>query len=237
MEKWRRRKTLIYRCRLSWAKQRLLLALFAAGATAAGAARAARVNRDTGQRIFRVFRTMIALERAAVAPFCGRAEIDECYLSGGAGGRRAAKRGRSLAGKFCVIGAAQREENSGLRRLRLKVIPRADSPTLTAFARETVAAGADVHTDQLSAYNRLDAAGFRHFSVNHHRMFRERATGACTNLIESAWSGLKRHFVRFCGGWRHNLELFLREFEMRWECGAAAFERALEALLLARLRI
>lgn len=233
--KRRRRRTMIYRCRLTWTKQRLLLALFVAGSTARAAARAAGVNRDTATRIFRLLREFIALERAAIAPFFGRAEIDECYLSGGVGGRKVAKRGVSLDGKFCVVGAAQREANSGLRRLRLKIITRVNTETLTAFARETIAPGADVHTDQLSAY-KLDAAGFRHFQVNHHREFRNRDTGACTNLIESAWSVLKRHFARFCGGWRHNLHLFLREVEMRWELGADHFGAGLRALLDENLR-
>ena len=197
-----------------------------------GAGRGAR-RRMTAQRIFRVFRERIALSRAAVSPFVGRAEVDECYLSGGRGGRRVSKQGRSLSGKFAVVGVAQREKMSGLRRLRL--VGRVDCPTLTAFVVENVRRGAQVHTDQLPAY-KLGLVGFDHRQVNHHREYKCAATGACTNLIENAWSVLKRHLGRFCGGWRHNLILFLREIEMRWECGVATFGAALRELLLDSLR-
>lgn len=234
-KKKRRVKTLIYRCRLSWTRQNALLALFSAGATARAAARAVGVNRMTAQRIFRVFRERIALSRAAVSPFVGRAEVDECYLSGGRGGRRVSKQGRSLSGKFAVVGVAQREKMSGLRRLRLQVVGRVDCPTLTAFVVDNVRRGAQVHTDQLPAY-KLGLVGFDHRQVNHHREYKCAATGACTNLIENAWSVLKRHLGRFCGGWRHNLILFLREIEMRWECGVASFGAALRELLLDSLR-
>ena len=57
-----------------------------------------------------------------------------------------------------------------------------------------------------------------------------------TRIGRAAWGCLKRHLGRFCGGWRHNLILFLREIEMRWECGVASFGAALRELLLDSLR-
>lgn len=42
---------------------------------------------------------------------------------------------------------------------------------------------------------------------------------------------MRRHLNRFCGGYRHNLRLFLAEIEMRFECGVQTFEKALRKLL------
>lgn len=217
------------RSKLSAGTQQLLLRLFCAGVTARGAALAAGVNRNTSTRFFRIFRRRIALARAALAPLVGECAADECYLRGGPGGRKAARRGRSLAGKFAVAGVAQRDAETGVRRVRMARIDRVDEGTLAGFVRAGVAAGATVHTDSLASY-RLAPLGYRHLRVNHSVKFKDRRTGACTNVIESCWALLKRHLCRFCGGWRHNLDLWLREVEMRWECGGARFFAELDRL-------
>lgn len=224
------RQSLIRRCRVSVAKQRVLFALFCAGATARASARAAGVNRNTAARIFRVFRLLIALSRLSLAPFSGRVEIDECYLRGGNGGRKVARQGRCNAGKFVVVGAAQRCPETGTRRLKTAVIPQANRETLHAFARKHVAPGSEINTDQFKAY-KLNKCGYVHKRVNHSLVFKDFRNGACTNTIESAWSVLRRHLGRFCGGYRHNLHLFLAEIEMRFECGVKAFEKRLKKLL------
>ena len=223
-------QSLIRRCRLSLAKQRMLFALFCAGATARASARAAGVNRNTAARIFRVFRLLIALSRLSFAPFAGRVEIDECYIFGAPGGRKVARQGRCLAGKFAVAGVAQRCPETGARRLKTAVLPAVNRKTLHAFAREHVLPGTEINTDQFRAYD-LTRCGFRHKRVNHSLVFKDFRNGACTNIIESAWSVLRRHFSRFCGGYRHNLRLFLAEIEMRFECGVNGFEKSLKKLL------
>lgn len=218
------------RSKLSAGTQQLLLRLFCAGVTARGAALAAGVNRNTSTRFFRIFRRRIALARAALAPLVGECAADECYLRGGPGGRKAARRGRSLAGKFAIAGAAQCDSATGVRRVRMARIERVDEGTLAEFVRGGVEAGATVHTDSLASY-KLARHGFRHLRVNHSFGFKNRRTGACTNVIEGCWAMLKRHLCRFCGGWRHNLDLWLHEIEMRWECGTARFFKELDLLL------
>lgn len=227
----KRKRSLVYRCRVSFEQQKLLLVLFSTGATARAAARAAGVNRNTATRIFRIFRRRIAIHRTAIAPFCGVCEIDECYISGGVGGRNAARQGRSLAGKFAVVGVAQRDPATGTRRLHLQRLHRVNTLTLSRFALDTVVPGSTVHTDQLASY-KLESLGYVHKRVNHSRMFKDFRTGACTNNIESAWSVLRRHFGRFCGGWRHHLREWLAEIEMRYECGVARFHDELFKILL-----
>lgn len=214
--------SLIRRCRLSLEKQKALLLLFSVGATARAAARAAGVNRNTATRIFRLFRIMIYLSRITLAPFTGNVEIDECYISGGQGGRRVSRQGRSLAGKFAIVGVAQRCPETGTRRARFENLRRVNTLTLSDFALTHVERGSEIHTDQFAAY-KLAPLGYVHKRVNHSLVFKNFKTGACTNNIESAWGVFKRHLRRFCGGWRHNLTLWLRESEMRYECGVDTF--------------
>ena len=126
----------------------------------------AGVNRNTAARIFRIFRLRIAFARLSFAPFVGKVEIDECYLSGGNGGRKVARQGRCNAGKFVVVGVAQRFPGTGTRRLKTAIIPQANRATLHAFACENVKPGSVIHTDQLRAYD-LNRCGFIHKRVNH----------------------------------------------------------------------
>lgn len=228
-----RKRSLVVGSKVALGKQKALLSMFSVGVTARAAARAVGVNRNTAARFFRIFRRRIALHRAAIAPFVGGSdgacEIDECYVAGGPGGKKVSRRGRSLAGKFAIVGVAQRDKTTGTRRVRMECLPRVNAPALSDFALRNVAPGSLIHTDQFLAY-KLAPLGFIHRRVNHSRMFKNFRTGACTNNIESAWSQLRRHFSRFCGGWRHSLDDWLKEMEMRIESGVKYFYRDLSAL-------
>ena len=92
-----------------------------------------------------------------------------------------------------------------------------NSDALHGFIKRNVDTDSIVHTDSFRAYNGLNDAGYEHLTVNHFVTFKNRKTGACTNLIESAWAVIKRHLCRFCGGWRNNLDLWLAEMEARIE--------------------
>ena len=141
-------------------------------------------------------------------------QVDECYLSSGEGGRRVARQGRGLAGKIALVGA--REYPSG--KIRIERVHSTNEETLCGFIERNVESRAAViHTDSFRAYNGLRRRGFRHFTVNHFLRFKDFRTGACTNHIEAAWSFLKRHLSRFCGGWRNNLNLWIAEIEYRIE--------------------
>ena len=137
-------------------------------------------------------------------------------------------RGRSTSGKIPVVGACQIE--NGVKRVRIERISSAKSKVLVGFAKRTVSPGAVIHTDSFRGYNRLSASGFAHLSVNHSKEYKAK-NGACTNAIESVWSACRRHFVRFCGGYRHRINDFLAEMEMRFESGTRNFYRDLCAVL------
>jgi len=233
----RKRGQLIHRCRLSVEKQRTLLKFFANGVSGCATARATRVDKKTALRIFRIFRNAILWHRRAISPFTGTVQADECYLHGAPRknpyGKKFRFRGRSLDGKFCIAGIAQRDPQTGTRRVRLSAIDSINSETLCGFIAENVSRGSTVHTDQLPAYNALPDHGFTHHTVCHQREWKNKTTGACTNLIESVWSQLKRHLARFNGGWRYHLTHWLAETEMRYECGVDSFLKKLSATLRA----
>ena len=223
-------KNIVYRCKLSRMKQKLLLHAFNSGTSARRAALEVSVNRSTAQLFYRKLRRAIFKARVKNPKISGTVEVDECYLSSGEGGRKIARQGRSLAGKIAIIGAISRES----RRVFLKRILDTQKSTLTAFCRDNISRKSTIHTDSLAAYSGLRGVGFKHLSVNHFLTYKNFKTGACTNLIESVWSVLRRHLSNFCGGWRNNLELWLAEIELRVEA-RADFGRQVKLALKGKL--
>lgn len=140
-------------------------------------------------------------------------EVDECYTSGGKGGRKVARQGRGLAGKIAFAGAIERHG----RRVRIERIESASRKNLTSFIVRNVRRGATVHTDSFKSYLDVPKYGYTHCRVNHFLTFKDRKSGACTNMIESVWSQMLCHWERFRGGFRNNLDLWIAEIEFRIE--------------------
>ena len=101
------------------------------------------------------------LRRAMVRPdrdrLSGTVQVDETYL----GGPKEGKRGRGAEGKALVLIAAQ-EDTRGTGRIRLKRVPDASAPSLTAAVVETVELGETVVTDGWQGYAELESVGYRH---------------------------------------------------------------------------
>jgi len=101
------------------------------------------------------------LRRAMVRPhrdrLSGTVQVDETYV----GGPKEGKRGRSAEGKALVLVAAQ-EDMRGTGRIRLKRVPDASEPTLTAAVVETIEPGGTVVTDGWQGYAKLGATGYDH---------------------------------------------------------------------------
>ena len=205
--------SIVYRCKLSMYKQRRLLDLFVSGCTARAAACVVGVNRMTAILFFRKIRILIFLSRVYSQKLQGVVEVDECYTSSGEGGRKAAKQGRNLQGKIALIGAICR----ATRQVFIKRVSDTKKDTLNAFCCNNISRNSVIHTDSFRSYNELKKYGFRHLKVNHFQTFKNFKTGACTNLIESCWAVMRRHLIRFNGGFRNNLDLWLAEIEMRIE--------------------
>ena len=222
----KKKKNLVPRCRLSWSKQRKLLDFFLSGCSARDTAARTFINRNTATLFFRKLRRIIAKRQRL--HIVGEVEVDETYLSGGGGGRKKARRGRSLDGKIALVGVVQR----GTRNLHIEEVKATDAKTLESFCHRNIACGSTVHTDCFRSYNHIEKYGFIHKKVNHFLTFKNWKTKACTNLIESVWSYMKRFFCKFCGGWRNNLNLWLAQIEFLFESGSPrAQTNALKRLL------
>jgi transposase len=138
-------------------------------------------------------------------PFSGEVEVDESYF----GGKRKGKRGRGAGGKVPVFGLLKRGG-----KVFTKVIPDAKTATLMPIMREKILPDSIVYTDSWSSYNVLDVSEFKHYRINHSKLFADK--GNHINGIENFWNQAKRHLRRFNGIPREHFYLFLKECEWRF---------------------
>lgn len=187
-------------------KQRLkLIEHFVAGATARTTSEIVGVNKNTAQLFFHRLRELIAEKQDSGIIFEGEVEADESYF----GGKRKGKRGRGAAGKVPVFGLLKRGG-----KVFAEIISDAKSKTLMPIIKEKVIPDSIVYTDSLPSYNALDISDFKHFRVNHSKLFAENRNHI--NGIENFWNQAKRHMRKFNGVPKKNFRLFLKECEWRF---------------------
>lgn len=193
--------------RLSHYKQIRLLEHFVAGTTARCASKLVNVNKNTAILYFQRLREIIAhqLEQESFEVFDGEIEVDESYF----GGTQKGKRGRGAAGKVPVFGLLKRGG-----KVYTQVITDAKSVTLIPIIRKKVVPDSVVYSDCWKAYNAVDTQGFRHFRINHSKLFADKKNHI--NGIENFWNQAKRHLRKFNGVPREHFWLFLKECEWRF---------------------
>jgi len=191
--------------RLSKEKQQRLLEHFVAGATARTAGALVGVNHKTAAYYFLRLREIIYQATEDDTPFGGEIEVDESYF----GGRRKGKRGRGAAGKVPVFGLLKRKG-----KVFAKVIPNAKGKTLKAIIDNKVVPDSIVYSDTFRSYNVLDVSEFKHYRINHSKLFADKKNHI--NGIENFWNQAKRHMRKFNGVPKDNFPLFLKECEWRF---------------------
>ena len=193
--------------RLSWYKQNKLIEHFVSGTTARCAAELVGVNRNTAAYYYMRLREIIAqqTEQEAFAILGGEIEVDESYF----GGTRKGQRGRGAGGKVPVFGLLKRGG-----KVYTQVIPDAKRSTLVPIIQGKVRPDSIVYSDHWPAYNVLDTSGFRHFRINHSKLFADKKNHI--NGIENFWNQAKRHMRKFNGIPKNNFHLFLKECEWRF---------------------
>ena len=193
--------------RLSRVKQNRLIEHFVAGTTARCASDLVGVNRKTAAYYYNRLRVIISehLEEDASEFLSGEVEVDESYF----GGRRKGKRGRGAGGKTPVFGLLKRGG-----RVYTKIIPDARGETLMPIIQEKVIPDSIVYSDCWQGYNVLDVSEFRHYRINHSKLFADKQNHI--NGIENFWNQAKRHMRKFNGVPRDNFPLFLKECEWRF---------------------
>ena len=193
--------------RLSRAIQHRLIEHFVAGTTARCAGDLVGVHRNTAAYYFLRLREIVALqcELEADEVFGGEVEVDESYF----GGTRKGKRGRGAAGKVPVFGLLKRGG-----RVYTKIIADASGSTLLPIIERKVIPDSIVYSDCWRGYNVLDVAGFKHYRINHSKLFADKKNHI--NGIENFWNQAKRHMRKFNGVPKSHFELFLKECEWRF---------------------
>ncbi len=193
--------------RISRAKQEKLIEHFVAGTTARCAASLVGVNFKTAAYYFQRLRLLIAqqTEQAASEAFCGEIEVDESYF----GGARKGNRGRGAAGKVPVFGLLKRGG-----KVYTQIIQDAKGSTLIPIIQKKVIPDSIVYSDCWRGYNTLDVTDFKHYRINHSKLFADKRNHI--NGIENFWNQAKRHMRKFNGIPKESFWLFLKECEWRF---------------------
>lgn len=193
--------------KLSEAKFRLLVKLFAADLTAVQIAQLSGLNRNTVNRYLRLIRERLLLYCDARRPFFGIVEVDESLF----GAKRVkGKRGRGAYGKTTVFGIYERRG-----QVYTEVVPNCSKATLQGIIRGRVDANSTVNSDGWRGYNGLVDIGYGHFRVNHSKD--EFVRGKThINGIEGFWGCAKVRLSKFRGMHPQTFLLHLKETEFRY---------------------
>ena len=196
------------RAKISRAKFRQLLKLFALDLTATQAAALTGLNRNTVNRYLTLIRQAVAAHCERESPLGGEVELDESYF----GARRVrGKRGRGARGKTIVFGIYKRNG-----RVYTEVIPNCKKASIQAILRGRVELAATVHTDGMRSYDGIVHMGYqKHYRVRHDRGEFVRGTSHI-NGIEGFWGMAKTRLVKFRGMSRSTFYLHLKECEFRF---------------------
>ena len=193
--------------RINKIKQEKLIEHFVAGTTARCAASLVGVNFKTAAYYYRRLRELIAyhLEKESPQIFSGEIEVDESYF----GGHRKGNRGRGASGKVPVFGLLKRGG-----KVYTQIIPDAKGSTLVPIIERKVVPDSIVYSDCWRGYNTLDVTDFKHYRINHSKLFADKKNHI--NGIENFWNQSKRHMRKFNGIPRQYFGLFLKECEWRF---------------------
>ena len=141
------------RSKISEAKFRRLLRLFAMDLTATDTAQLCNLSVRSVNAIYQRIRVRLAQECATQSPFSGTLEADESYF----GPKRVrGKRGRGAGGKTIVFGLLKRGEC-----VYTEIVPNAARATLQAVIRGKADLNSVIHTDGWSGYDGLVDLGWR----------------------------------------------------------------------------
>ena len=196
-------------CKLTRNQQLKLMEHFIAGTPARTAASLVGVHHNSAIRFFHKLRAKIALKQQNRSEqFCGKIEMDESYF----GGVRKGKRGRGAAGKVPVFGILKRGG-----QVYTQVVEDTKRNTLMPIILEKIKPDSIVYTDCYRSYNALDVSGFKHYRINHSKLFAQKQNHI--NGIENFWNQAKRHLRKFNGIPKQSFNLFLKECEWRFNIG------------------
>jgi len=198
----------ISHCKLSLKTQKRLVEFFVLEVTARSAAQVLDIHPNSAALFYRKLREIIAVKIVDEQPFYGEIEVDESYF----GGHRKGKRGRGAAGKIPVFGLLKRGG-----KVYAAVVPNTKGATLKAIITNKIQPDSIVYTDSYRSYNVLDVSEFKHFRINHSKLFADKHNHI--NGIENFWNQAKRVLRKYNGIPKKNFNLFLQECVFRFNYG------------------
>ena len=95
-----------------------------------------------------------------------------------------------------------------------RIISDSKSETLMPIIKQKVIPDSIVYTDTFRSYNVLDVSEFKHFRINHSKLFADQKNHI--NGIENFWNQAKRHLRKFNGIPKKNFIYYLKECEWRF---------------------
>ena len=197
------------RSRISEAKIRQVIKLFALDIEATKIAELTGISRKTINNILRQIRERIADYCQQQSPFdAGEVEIDESYF----GARRVrGVRGRGARGKHIVFGLIKRGG-----KVYTQVVKNCSRSTLMPIIEQKVNKDSTVYTDGFRTYDGLVNFGYKkHYRVMHGS--NEFAVGHNhINGIENFWGVAKTRLSKFRGISKSTFYLHLKECEFRF---------------------
>jgi transposase-like protein len=198
----------LIRARISEAKFRQVIRLYAMDIEATKIAQLSGLSRNSINKLLAALRRRLAELCEAESPLRGTVEVDESYF----GARRVrGRRGRGARGKIPVIGLLKRKG-----KVYTQVLANCSSAALETVIRGKVRGGSVIHTDGWRGYDGLIDLGYkRHYRVHHHA--NEFARGRNhINGIESFWGYAKMRLARLRGIPRSTFYWHLKESEFRF---------------------
>ena len=197
----------LVRARISRAKFRQILRLFALDLTALQIAEITNLNRNTINRYLKLTRTLIAAFCEQESPFSGEVECDEsyfgsCYQTG--------KRGRGAENKHIVFGIYKRNG-----KVYTEIVENVKAKTLQAIIKGRVSIDSTLYTDGFRSYDSIVHLGYqKHFRIYHQANYVQ--GDIHINGIEGFWGYAKVRLVKFRGLSKNTFYLHLKECEFRF---------------------
>jgi len=198
----------ISRSKISEAKFRQIVKLFALDLDATQISRIAGVSRVTINRYLMAIRKRIAEFCEAESLLHGEIEVDESYF----GPRRVkGKRGRGAGSKTIVFGLIKR---SG--KVYTEIVPDCSKSTLQSIIRGKVELDSVIYSDKWHGYDGLVDVGYdKHYRVDHGKD--EFVNGKShINGIEGFWGYSKTRMSQHRGINKKYFYLHLKECEFRY---------------------
>ena len=202
---------LLIRARISRAKFRQILRLFALDLTASQIAVISDLNRNTINRYLTLIRSLIADFCQQESPFSGKVELDESYFgSRHKKGKEKRKRGRGAENKHIVFGIYKRNG-----KVYTEIVKNVKAKTLQAVIKGKVDFDSTIYTDGFKAYNSIVHIGYqKHYRIYHQDNY---ALGDVhINGIEGFWGYAKVRLVKYRGISKNTFYLHLKECEFRF---------------------